>query len=149
MRLTLNRHTFTDNTTIGDLYLVNEFICYILEDKDRWPDIPPSLLGPIAHSYKVKGETCIPYGTFRIRYTYSPKYKKRMLLIAGVPSFRGIRIHSGNDEFDTEGCPLPGLTKGIDFVGNSRKATKIVEDLIVPVIEDGEEVLIEIIKVAS
>ena len=147
MKITLNRHTFTEASTIGDLYMGNEFICHILEDTDRWKDTAMTV--EEMQEIKVKGKTCIPYGEYEVKYTYSPKYKRKMLLIAGVPVFKGIRIHIGNYPKDTEGCPLPGLTKGLDFVGNSKVATKKVYDKLVPVLESGEEVTINIIKAGS
>lgn len=110
MLLTLTRTDYTDNSTIGELSIDGEFYCYTLEDVRR-PD-----------GVKVKGQTAIPAGTYDVLLTYSPKYGKIMPLVANVPMFEGIRIHSGNDKDDTEGCILVGRTKAADFIGESKLA---------------------------
>lgn len=110
MQLTLTRTDYTGNSTIGELSIDGEFFCYTLEDVRR-PD-----------GYKVKGQTAIPAGTYDLLLTYSPKYGKIMPLIANVPMFEGIRIHSGNDKDDTEGCILVGRIKDNDFIGESKLA---------------------------
>jgi len=45
---------------------------------------------------KINGQTAIPAGTYEIKDTYSPKYKKNVLQVMSVPGFQGIRVHSGN-----------------------------------------------------
>lgn len=71
---------------------------------------------------KVPGATAIPAGTYEIRDTYSPRFKKMMLEVVGVPGFQGIRIHSGNTADDTEGCLIPGLKQTPTGVAYSRDA---------------------------
>ena len=62
---------------------------------------------------KVKGMTAIPEGRYLMRFTYSPKFGKRLFQLMDVPLFDGIRIHSGNSVKDTQGCILVGNnTKG-------------------------------------
>lgn len=93
--ITLKRNIFNDNNTIGELYGINnEFLCYTLEDKIREVKIP-----------KI---TAIPYGIYKLDFTYSNRFKKKMIQILDVPNFEGVRIHTGNTEKDTEGCILVG-----------------------------------------
>ena len=71
---------------------------------------------------KIDGKTAIPAGRYEIRDTYSPRFKKHVLELVGVPGFQGIRIHSGNTADDSEGCLILGL-KGTEFgVAESRAA---------------------------
>ena len=73
---------------------------------------------------KIPGATAIPAGTYEIRDTYSPTFKKMMLEVIGVPGFQGIRIHSGNTADDTEGCLIPGLKQTPTGVSYSRPAVE-------------------------
>lgn len=71
---------------------------------------------------KIAGRTAIPAGRYEIRDTYSPRFKRHVLELIGVPGFQGVRIHSGNTADDTEGCLILGL-KGTEFgVAESRAA---------------------------
>lgn len=71
---------------------------------------------------KVPGVTAIPAGTYEIRDTWSPHFKRMMLEVVDVPGFQGIRIHSGNVADDTEGCLIPGLQATPTGVTYSRRA---------------------------
>ena len=73
---------------------------------------------------KIPGSTAIPNGTYEIRDTYSPRFKRMMLEVIGVPGFQGIRIHSGNTVDDTEGCLIPGLKQTPTGVAYSRPAVE-------------------------
>lgn len=108
MELALKRHWLTEASTIGLLYVDGERECYVCEDRYR----PP----PEA---KVAGATCIPVGRYEVRITYSPKFKRDMPLLVGVPGFEGVRIHPGNSATDTEGCLLPGKVKHYESVQRS------------------------------
>lgn len=57
---------------------------------------------------KVYGETCIPYGTYDVVLSYSPKFKKIMPEVLKVKGFTGIRIHNGVDKNSTSGCVIVG-----------------------------------------
>jgi len=120
MELTLNRKTRTQVSTIGELNIDGKFECFILEDRDR--GLQPTMSLSEINNLKVHGETCIPPGRYEIVISFSDRFNKLLPLLLDVPCFAGIRIHSGNAAKDTEGCLLPGQTKGTDFVGGSRLA---------------------------
>lgn len=69
---------------------------------------------------KVKGMTAIPEGRYLMRFTYSPKFGKRLFRLMDVPLFDGIRIHSGNSVKDTQGCILVGNNTKVGRLENSR-----------------------------
>lgn len=114
MKLKLKRITKTNNSTIGELYIDGVFQCYTLEDKER--------------DVKIKNETAIPKGTYKVIINRSNRFKIDLPLLLNVPNFEGVRIHSGNSNHDTEGCILVGQTRATDFIGNSRKAFKNLFD---------------------
>lgn len=69
---------------------------------------------------KVKGMTAIPEGRYLMRFTYSPKFGKRLFQLMDVPLFDDIRIHSGNSVKDTQGCILVGNNTKVGRLENSR-----------------------------
>ena len=69
---------------------------------------------------KVKGMTAIPEGRYLMRFTYSPKFGRRLFQLMDVPLFDGIRIHSGNSVKDTQGCILVGNNTKVGRLENSR-----------------------------
>ena len=122
MHLDLKRTTFTKESTIGELFVDGAFECYVLEDVVRG-----------ASEAKVHGRTAIPAGNYRLRVTYSNRFRRLLPLLVNMPGGNirfgdrriddcGVRIHSGNTAADTEGCLLVGLDKRTDFVGRSRDA---------------------------
>lgn len=113
MKLELKRDTFTDNSTIGKLHVNGVEFCETLEDRDRRLE---------EGGLKVYAKTCIPRGVYETIIDYSNRFKVRMPHILKVPQFEGVRIHPGNADVDTEGCILVGMTRGVDFIGDSRKA---------------------------
>lgn len=57
---------------------------------------------------KVYGETAIPYGTYELEVTYSPRFKMDMVLVKNVKHFSGIRLHWGRTAKQSSGCILGG-----------------------------------------
>ena len=110
MKLTLKRQIFTDKSTIGSIYIDDEFECYTLEDVVRPPGI------------KIPSATAIPYGSYEVIIDYSNRFARNMPHVLNVPMFEGIRIHSGNTSSDTEGCILLGTLKNTDRIYNSKLA---------------------------
>lgn len=117
MKLTLNRIALRQTYTIGKLYIDGKYFCDTLEDTVR----DTNKNGKFDNGEKkIKGKTAIPYGTYEIKWTYSPRFKKYTPQLMNVPSFEGIRIHSGNSSDHTEGCLLLGENKKVGMVLNSR-----------------------------
>jgi len=108
MKIYIKRLHKTKNSTIGEMTIDGKFECYTLEDIER--------------DVKIKCETAIPKGTYKVIINKSNRFKKLLPLVLNVPNFEGIRIHPGNTNHDTEGCILVGVTRSKDFIGQSRKA---------------------------
>lgn len=111
MKLELKRRWLTAEATVGELYVDGAFECFVCEDRYRPPPEP-----------KVFGKTAIPNGTYEVRITPSPRFKRDLPLLLQVPGYEGVRIHPGNTAADTEGCLLPGCRRGVDQVLESRVA---------------------------
>jgi len=130
----LKREPSNAECTFGVLTTSCGFKCHTLED--------------IVRPTKIKGQTAIPAGKYQVVVTMSPRFKRELPLLLAVPGFEGIRIHPGNYATDTEGCILPGMsrgqTKGRFAVLNSRKAFDELYVRILAAIKRGEKVEIEI-----
>ena len=98
-----------EERTLGKLYINKEFFCSTIEDKYR----------DLSKEKKVYGETCIPFGTYKVIINMSPKYGRLMPRLLDVPHFDGILIHSGNTEQDSAGCIIVGKRSGQKVI-NSR-----------------------------
>jgi len=108
MKIEVKRLHKTKHSTIGEMTIDGIWECYTLEDIER--------------EVKIKSETAIPKGTYKVIINQSNRFKKLMPLLLNVPNFEGVRIHAGNTNHDTEGCILVGRTRSKDFIGQSRKA---------------------------
>lgn len=106
MIVTVDRNEYSKKDTVGNLYIDGKLKCFTIEDVCR-PE----------GAVKVKGETAIPFGLYKIGLRHSPKfspiYKHDMLWIQEVPNFQYILIHPGNTRLDTEGCLIIGDRLGI------------------------------------
>lgn len=109
MQVVLRRRIKGPNFTIGDWIIDDKKLCDTLEDKDR--DLFQSMSLAEIKERKVYGETAIPCGKYKIKMTYSPKYKRMMPQVLDVKGSDGIRVHSGNSVKDTLGCVLLGEHK--------------------------------------
>ena len=127
MKLQVVRHQFGKDATNGMLFIDGIFECYTLEDQYQ--------------AVKVMHETCIPEGTYDIKFRktggfhakYTERYKNAhygMLHIQDVPNFTYILIHTGNSDEHTSGCLIVGETQqDLDiskdgFIGSSTVAYK-------------------------
>ena len=144
MRVTLKRIAFKDKYTIGRLYINGVYFCDTLEDKDR------GLYDWSSEDYikevKVKHQTAIPYGIYKLLWSYSPKYKRFMPEISCVKGFSGIRVHSGNTAEHSSGCVLLGYNKKVGMVLDSRKTCKKFDEIIEDYYKKGEPMTFEITK---
>lgn len=111
MQLKLNRIFKTNTFTIGELYINEKYVTDTLEDRVR------------PEGEKVYGKTAIPEGTYEVKLTHSPRFKRILPEILNVPNFSGIRIHSLNKAEESEGCIGVGEWNGKDtnWISNSRK----------------------------
>lgn len=109
IKLRLERFFFGEKYTIGRLFVNGTYFCDTLEDRVR----------DLTNEKKVYGETAIPAGTYEVRVTWSPTFKRNLPLLLGVPHFTGIRMHRGNTIKDTLGCILVGENKVKGMVINS------------------------------
>jgi len=136
MELYLKRYVFGSKYTIGDFYQMGHApMCQILEDHLPTPYV------------KVPKITCIPYGRYRVVWDFSNRFQKNTLHLLDVPQFEGVRIHAGNSDADTEGCPIPGKYDATypGIVSHSRDTVKAIEALICPLLST-TEVYINIIS---
>lgn len=131
MKISLVRGESTDKSTPGVLSVDNVFSCYTLED--------------VVRDKKIKGETAIPSGTYKVIINMSNRFKRLLPLLIDVPNFEGVRIHPGNTDLDTEGCILVGESHANDFVGSSRVAFNRLFEQMKIAHESGESIAIEIV----
>jgi len=108
MKIEIKRLHKTSKSTIGELTIDGKFECYTLEDTER--------------EVKIKGETAIPKGTYKVIINESNRFKRLLPLLIDVPNFEGVRIHPGNSNHDTDGCILVGMNRSLDYITKSRKA---------------------------
>jgi hypothetical protein len=132
----LKRTSNNGDATLGALYVNNVFFCYTLEDEPR--------------EVKVSGETRIPAGRYELERTFESGLLSRMQAawfdgdwiptIKNVPGFTYIRIHPGNTDDHTDGCPLVGFTADADnyTIGKSRDAFRALHKRLALAFRDGE-----------
>ena len=105
MKLELKRFSAGKDSTLGLLFVDGEFECFTLEDEYR--------------EEKVKGETRIPAGTYKVAKRevvsgLTEKYRSKYpwfdyhFMLHDVPNFQYVYIHVGNDDDHTDGCLLVG-----------------------------------------
>ena len=146
MKLTVVRTQFGTDATNGLLFINGIFECYTLEDQYQ--------------AVKVMHETCIPEGTYDIKFRktggfhskYSERYKNAhygMLHIQDVPNFTYILIHTGNTDEHTSGCLIVGETQQDleiskdGFIGSSTTAYKKMYAKVAGQLLQGKKVTIE------
>jgi len=138
MKFVMQRGQSKHGVTLSRVMLDGTFVCDVLEDEVR--EVP----GQPVESWKVHGKTAIPAGTYEIAAEDSPRFGPDTLTLRNVPGFKYIRIHAGNAAEDTEGCLLPGLRMNETRVASSRAALARLRELVLPALQKGEHVSIEI-----
>ena len=136
MKIKIERFETSPEETFGRMFINGEQKCLTLEDTYR--------------QVKIKGETRIPAGTYKVELvwspSHSPKYGHKMLHVMNVPNFEGILIHCGNTNVDTMGCLLVGKKIGVLNYKRAVLDSKIAYNEIYPIISEailkGEEVKI-------
>jgi hypothetical protein len=114
INLLILRDTFSDKSTIGELFLNGEFMCDTLEN----PELN-----------NVRNISCIPAGQYSVRLRTARESATRdylHLLVKEVPNRDYILFHRGNSAKDTSGCILVGIGREQDFVSNSTLAMDLL-----------------------
>jgi hypothetical protein len=107
MNLVVQRTTFTDQSTCGEMLINGAHQCWTLEPRSDQSQGKPY---------------CIPAGTYNISLIESARFAMITPHVLDVPGFTEIEVHPGNYPSDTEGCTLVGESQGPDMVGSSRMA---------------------------
>ena len=135
MELTLQRKPTVKKTTFGELFIDGCFECHTLED--------------VVREVKIAGETAIPAGRYHLTLVESGRFGPDTFSVNNVPGFESIRIHSGNDDADTEGCILVGrkivpMDDDGGDIQESKLALKALKEKVGPLIKSGKEVWITV-----
>lgn len=142
MELLVERKWPKKTYTIGRLYVNGKFFCNTLED--RVVDVNKN--GKFdGDEKKVYGESAIPYGTYKVVYNWSPRFKKNLPRLLDVPHFEGILIHSGSYPKDTAGCILVGKNTQVGMLTSSRVTSEKLNALIKEAQDKGENITIKIV----
>ena len=91
MKIVVVRHYFSENYTIGKLYIDGGYFCDTLEPSTTATEHP-----------------AVKTGVYSLVIAWSPKFGSYMPRIE-VPKRSGILFHVGNYPHDTKGCVLLGL----------------------------------------
>ena len=114
INLLIIRDTFSEESTVGELFLNGERMCDTLENP---------------YINNERSISCIPEGEYKVRLRTAKESGSRdylHLLVQDVPDRDWILFHRGNSAKDTSGCILVGLGSQQDFVQNSRLAMDLL-----------------------
>lgn len=152
MEILVDRKYKKNTYTIGIMYINGKYFSETMEDKDR--GLMSGMSETEIKSRKIYGMTAIPTGRYKVKLTYSPKFKDRpwaesqkgkVIQIMNVKGFSAIRIHPGNTAEDSLGCILVGrnLERG-KVVQSAETYQMLATNYVAPALERGEEVWITI-----
>lgn len=125
----------TDSPNYGVFSIDGVTIGQTLEDCDRHLE---------DGGEKIYGDTAIPRGTYLVTSTFSNRFGRIMPEVHSVPGFKGVRIHGGNDEVDTLGCPLLGRIRTHTGIADCHDANERLMDALDFAEERGEAVYLEV-----
>lgn len=135
MEITVKRINKTNDYTIGQMFIDDEYFCDTLEDTVR--DLTNV-------KDKIYGRTAIPAGTYSVILDYSGHFKKLLPHILDIPFFSGVRIHSGNDVEDTNGCILVGSYHHAGYITESRVTMEKLMKKLRETINKGDRITLSI-----
>jgi hypothetical protein len=146
MKIKIVRDTFGTTFTLGTVYLDFEdgkgFLpfAFSCEDPDRHVELDLSR--------KIKGQTAIPVGSYRVHLYDSPRHGPSTPELLEVPGYKHIQIHSGSSAADSAGCLLIGLTRDVEAgtIGKSRIACRWLNGRIFDTIQAGGVVTVEVTR---
>ena len=157
MELKLIRKYRCSNYCIDKLYINNEYFSDALEDPDR--GLTDSMSLKEIKKIKIKGNTCIPYGTYNITLdVVSPKFGSKSYYkevcngkvprLLNVKGFDGILIHVGdgpNGHKLTEGCVLIGRNTIKGGLTEGKKYFQLLYNKMLEAKKRGEKIKITIV----
>jgi hypothetical protein len=114
INLLIIRDTFTEESTVGELFLNGERMCDTLENP---------------YINNERSISCIPEGEYKVRLRLARESATRdylHLLVKDVPNRDWILFHRGNSAKDTSGCILVGFSSKQDYVKNSTFAMDLL-----------------------
>lgn len=137
MQITCQRVRLLPTRTASWLYVDGLHFGHIVEDAVR------EVVGEPVESWKIRGETAIPAGAYRVTLEHSGRFGPDTITLNDVPGYKYIRVHGGNHEGNTEGCPLVGFRLAPDSTilgGTSKPALAALKLRVKAALEAGEEV---------
>ena len=157
MELKLIRKYRCSNYCIDKLYINNEYFSDALEDPDR--SLTDSMSLEEIKKIKIKGNTCIPYGTYNVtldvvspKFGSKPYYKEvcngKVPRLLNVKGFDGILIHVGdgpNGHRLTEGCILVGRNTIKGGLTEGKKYFQLLYNQMLEAKKRGEKIKITIV----
>ena len=135
------RMKYRKDRTPGEVFISGQRICFSLEDELR------ELPGVPVQQWKARGKTAIPAGAYLVGLVDSRRFGKETLGLKDVPGFDKVCVHGGNDEKDTEGCPLMGAELDVEDripVGKSKPGLAAIRARLLAALKAGEDVVWEI-----
>ena len=136
MKILVQRDSWTDDATLGKMFVDGAYFGYTCEDKDRQLEENPDA--------KIVAQTAIPRGEYRVVMSFSHHFGRDMPELLGVPGYAGVRIHGGNGPADTEGCILLGRVRTLDGCANCAERNAELIKLLEAAEENKELVTLEV-----